>query len=347
MYKKRALLAIVYVILLFLLSACTAKSTPPVEVQDFMMGTVITQKVYGENAEKAVEEVSARMKDIEARMTVNAPGGEINRLNEAAGKERVKLGSDTMYVLDKALKFSELSMGAFDVTIGPLVKAWGIFTDSPRVPDKAEIDRLKGLIDYSKINIDKSSLAAKLEQTGQGVDLGGIAKGYAGDEAISIYRKHGIKSAYVNLGGNVVVLGKKPDGKPWKIGIQNPRSVNGEYIGIVDVVNKAVVSSGDYERFFEEDGVRYHHILDPKTGYPSESGLIGVTIVADVSVDADALSTATFILGLDKGMELVQKLSGVEAIFVTSDKKVYVTDGLRKSFKFSDKSKEFAYVEKR
>ena len=179
------------------------------------------------------------------------------------------------------------------------------------------------------------------------MDLGGIAKGYAGDEAIKIYKKYGIKSAYINLGGNVVVLGTKPDGKPWRIGVQNPRAENGFYIGIVEVADKAVVTSGDYERFFEENGKRYHHILDPKTGRPADSGLISSTIVTDVSMDADALSTAAFVLGLEKGRALVESLEGVEAIFVTKDKEVYVTDGLRNSFTFSDESKEFKYVEKR
>jgi len=178
------------------------------------------------------------------------------------------------------------------------------------------------------------------------VDLGGIAKGYAGDEAIRIYKEHGLKSAYINLGGNVVVLGGRPDGSPWRIGIQNPRAPNGMYIGIVRVTDKAVVTSGDYERYFEKENVRYHHILDTKTGYPADSGLISSTIVTDVSMDADALSTAAFVLGLEEGMKLVNSLKGVEAIFITGDKRVYVTEGLKSSFTFDDESKEFKYAEK-
>jgi FAD:protein FMN transferase len=178
------------------------------------------------------------------------------------------------------------------------------------------------------------------------VDLGGIAKGYTGDEAIKIYKRNNIKSAYINLGGNVVVLGNRPDGSPWRIGIQNPRAANGLYIGVVKVTGKAVVTSGDYERYFERNNVRYHHILDTKTGYPADSGLISATIITDVSMDADALSTATFVLGLEKGMKLVNSLKGVEAVFITKDKKVYVTEGLKSSFTFDDESKEFKYVEK-
>jgi thiamine biosynthesis lipoprotein len=181
---------------------------------------------------------------------------------------------------------------------------------------------------------------------GQSVDLGGIAKGYAGDEAIKIYKKHGIKSAYVNLGGNVVTLGTKPDGTPWRIGIQNPRAQNGYYLGTVEVTDKAIVTSGDYERYFEADQIRYHHILDPQTGYPADSGLMSATVVTDVSVDADALSTAVFTLGLEKGMAMVKSLKGVEAILVTKDKEIYITEGIKSSFTFTDGSKEFKYVEK-
>lgn len=348
---RRTIFGFVVIVLFqaILLSGCTgdaAAGQPPVEEEDFMMGTVITQKVYGAGAADAVKEVSAKLKDIESRMTINQPGGEVNRLNAAAGKEAVVLSGETLGVLETAVRYSELSSGAFDVTIGPLVKAWGVFTDQPRVPEKGELERLMKLTDYRRLKIDRGHSSAQLEIEGQIADLGGIAKGHAGDEAIAIYRKHGVKSAYINLGGNVVVLGKKPDGTPWRIGIQNPRGPSQSYLGIVTVEDKAVVSSGDYERYFEKDGVRYHHILDPKTGYPASSGLIGTSIIADVSMDADALSTATFVLGLEKGMKLVNSLQGVEAIFVTEEKEIYVTEGLKGNFKFTDQSGEFRYVEK-
>lgn len=311
------------------------------------MGTIIIQRINHKDAERISTEVMQRLNEIEADMTINKPGGEINELNKASGEEYVELGTDTLYVLDKAKQFSKSSTGAFDVTVGPLVKAWGIFLDNPRIPPKGEIEDLLGLVNYNSIVVEKDHNRAKLEKKGQIVDVGGIAKGYAGDEALEIYKKNGVKSAFISLGGNIAALGGKPDGSPWKIGVRNPRGPEGTYIGIVSVKDKAVVSSGDYERYFEQDGKRYHHILDPKTGYPAKAGLIGTTIVADLSIDADALSTATFVLGLDRGMELVESLRGVDAIFVTEDKKVYVTEGLKKVFKFEDESKEFEYVEKR
>lgn len=344
-------LACFLAVMAFVLSSCgigaVNSSIKPTEAEDFMMGTIITQRVYASNARAAIQETSARLKAIENLMTINAPGGDVNSLNEAAGKKPVVLSPETINILKTAKKYAEISRGAFDVTIGPLVKAWGVFTDNPRIPSQDEIDRLLKLTDYRKLKVDTVNSKAMLELPGMIADLGGIAKGYAGDEAIKIYRKYGIKSAYINLGGNVVVLGTKPDGKPWRIGIQNPRAENGFYIGIVEVTDKAVVTSGDYERFFEKDGIRYHHILDPNTGYPADSGLISATIVTDISMDADALSTSVFVLGLKKGWELVKNLKGVEAIFITKEKEVYVTEGLKNSFTFSDESKEFKYAEKR
>ncbi len=346
----RVKLTVIFLAMLLIFSACGTGavniSATPSEAEDFIMGTVISQRVYGADAEAAMKAASARIKEIEGLMTINAPGGDINSLNEAAGKDKVVLKPETVNILATAKEYAQISGGAFDVTIGPLVKAWGVFTDNPRVPSADEIERLKKLTDYKTFQVDTENNTAELEMPGQIVDLGGIAKGYAGDEAIKIYKEHGIKSAYINLGGNVVVLGAKPDGKPWRIGIQNPRASNGYYIGVVEVTDKAVVTSGDYERFFERDGVRYHHILDPKTGRPADSGLISATIITDVSMDADALSTAVFVLGLEKGMALVNGLKGVEAILVTKDREIYATGGIRNSFKFTDESKEYKYVEK-
>ena len=334
-----------YMIALF--TSCSAKIPEPIEVQEFHMGTIITERVYGKNANKAAGEVMDKIQKLESLMTINTFGGDTNKLNEFAGKDKVKLDPETIYVLETAKRFSELSQGAFDVTVGPLVKAWGIQTDNQRIPSKDEIGNLIKLVGYKDLAVEPSQLTAKLARTGQIVDLGGIAKGYAGDAAIKILKDNGIQSAFVNLGGNVVVLGNKPDGSPWKIGVQNPRAENGKYLGILKVKDKAIISSGDYERYFEKDGVRYHHILDSKTGYPSDSGLIGTTIVADKSIDGDTLSTATFVLGLDKGMQLIESLEGVEAIFITKDKKVYTTNGLKDIFTFEDESKEYQYVEKR
>ncbi|RCX11166.1 thiamine biosynthesis lipoprotein [Anaerobacterium chartisolvens] len=343
--KKIAVAAIVIAVLIF--GAFWLKSDKHFEQQSFLMGTVISEKVYGYNARKASAEAMARIGEIENTMTVNAQGSQAEALNEASGKKSIRLDGDIIEVLETAKKYSSISGGAFDVTVGPLVKAWGISTEHFKIPEKEEIDELLSLVNYNDIYIDSNNGTVRLAREGQAVDLGAIAKGYAADQTIEIYKRWGIKSAYINLGGNVSVLGKKPDGTLWRIGIQNPRAANGKIVGVINIQDKSVVTSGDYERFSEKDNVRYHHILDPHTGYPSGSGLMGATILADSSVAADALSTAVFVLGLEKGIELVESLEGVEAVFITEDKRIYTTSGLKDEFIFDDESKEFQYVQKR
>ena len=331
----------------FALSACT---NPPIafDKQDFAMGTIISQHIFGDKAKLAADEVMQKIKYLEDNLTINKPGGEINKLNANAGNGKwIKLDKEIIYVLGKAKDFGAKSNGAFDVTVGPLVKAWGIFTDKFRIPPASELTALKKLLNLNNLELDVPNSAARLTQKGQIVDLGGIAKGYSGDVAKEIYQKNGITSAYISLGGNIVAVGGKPDGSNWSVGIQNPRAENGKYLGIVSVKNKSIVTSGDYERFKIVNGIRYHHILDTKTGAPARSGLISTSIISDLSIDGDALSTATFVLGLDKAMALIESLPGVEAIFVTDTKQVYTTSGLKGIFTFDDATKEFTYVEKR
>ncbi|MFT8315600.1 MAG: FAD:protein FMN transferase [Clostridium sp.] len=302
------------------------------EMETFCMGTVISQRVFGEKAEIAAAKVEEEMKRLEALMSFFLESSEISKLNRAAGKQEVELGCESLYVLNRAKYFSQICGGTFDITIGPVAKLWGIFTDHAKVPSKEEIDRALSFTGYKDITIDNGLGTAKLEKTGESVDLGAIAKGYAADRAIEIYKQQGIESAFINLGGNVLVLGNKPDGTPWKVGIQNPLLERGQCLGAVKAVDKTIVTSGDYVRYFEKDNVKYHHILDPRTGYPANSGLMSATIVSEKSIGADALSTAIFILGLEEGMKLINGLKDMEAIFITKDKEIYVTEGLRKDF---------------
>ncbi len=326
-------------------AGCSKSSVQPVKSEDFALGTIIDQEVYGANAQKAADEVSARIKELDALWTINSPGGDINKLNNNAGRGYVELKPETISILKEAGKISDLSGGAaFDITVAPLVKAWGIGTENPRVPADVLVKKLVSLVNYKDVRVDESTNSASLQKEGQMVDLGGIAKGYIGDMAIAIYKKHGVTSAFANLGGNVVTLGKKPDGTLWKIGIQNPRGQNGETVGVVEVANQAVITSGDYQRYFIKDGKRYCHIIDPCTGYPINSGLMSVTIIASSSADADGLAKA-IVLGLDKGMELVKSYSQAEAVFITNDKKIYVTPGLQGKFRLEDATNEYSYVQ--
>ena len=305
------------------------------------MGTIVQLKVYGGNAEKATEKALKRVSDIEDKMSVNIETSEITKLNAKAGISGEKLSADTYYVIEEAVKYGKLTGGALDVTIEPIVKLWGIGTDKERVPAKNEVDEKLKLVDYNDIILDEKSSTIKLRRASQAIDLGAIAKGYTADEIKKVLIDNKISSALINLGGNVYAVGSKPDGTSWNIGIQNPLDTRGQYLGTVSFTDKSVVTSGNYERYFIKDGVRYHHIFDPKTGYPADKGIISTTIVSDKSIDGDALSTSTYIMGLEKGIKLIESIKGVDAIFITADKKIYVTSGLKDSFNLTNK--EFIY----
>lgn len=347
-YKKGIILTVLVIMVVAVLSACSSTKNKEIgfEADTFAMGTIISQKVYGANAQTAVNQAVEKIEYLEELLTFNGQQGDIYKLNQNAGLKNVELNPETIKIIEKAQQISELSNGAFDITVGPLVKTWGIGSDVERIPTEKELQKLLLLVDYRDITIDNNIVG--LKEAGQMVDLGGIAKGYAGDAVKDIYKKNDIQSAFINLGGNVVTLGNKPDGSPWNVGIRNPRpSVKdgGQNIGIVKVTDKAVVTAGDDQRYFEQGGLRYHHILDPSTGYPAKSDLMSVSLITDSSLDADALDTAVFILGLDKGRDLLRKYGGVEAVFITTDKKVYITDGLKGNFEFLGQSAGYEFVE--
>jgi thiamine biosynthesis lipoprotein len=344
----KILTSLIYlVILIFSLTSCSFDKNVPYQSDGFAMGTVISQTVYGPNAKKASNQVLEKIKYLDSIMTINVPGGDINNLNQNAGKKNVQLHPETLEVISSALKISNLSQGAFDITIGPLTKFWGIGTDKPKIPTKKDLNSLMPLIGYKYIYVDQAHHLAGLRKADQMVDLGGIAKGYAADTAVQIYKKNGINSALISLGGSsITVLGTKPDGTSWNVGIQNPRAPQGQLIGTVKLSNISISTSGDYQKYFEKEGKRYHHIIDPRTGFPADSGLMSVTVVTPSATDADALSKV-FVLGLDKGLDLIKCYKNAEAIFVTTDKKIYVTPGLKENFEFNDESKEYEYVQER
>lgn len=335
---------IIILVLVFLMGCGQSK---PVETEDFVLGTIVNQQVYGVEAKKASQEASRRMKELHELWDINNPDGDIGKLNSSAGQGYVELDPATIAVLMEADKISELSGGdAFDITVGPLVKSWGIGTEEPKIPSDDVITELLALVDYKDVIIDRATGSAALRKAGQTVDLGGIAKGYIGDLVAGIYRNHGITSAFANLGGNVVALGSKPDGSPWKVGIQDPRGPTGEIMGIVEVADQAVVTSGDYQQYFIADGNRYCHIIDPRRGYPIDSGLMSVTIIASSSSDADGLAKA-MVLGLDRGMELVHRYGRAQAIFITTDKRVYITPGLQDKFHLEGVKNGYTLVQNR
>lgn len=344
---KKNIFLILLITIIAILSGCASNKGKNTVIKEeiYALGTVIQIQIYDadeEKAKKAIEESEKRVQEIENKMTVNKEKSEVILINENSGINSVQVSPDTFYVIQKAKKYSDLSGGAFDLTVEPIVKLWGIGTENARVPKQEEIDALLGLVDYNDVLLDESTNQVKLNREGQAIDLGAIAKGYAGDEVKKILKEHGIKTAFVNLGGNVVTLGSKLDGSPWRIGVQNPLDERGKHIAVIEVVDETLVTSGNYERYFIEDGKRYHHIIDPKTGYPAEAGIISSTIVTNSSIDADALSTSVYVLGLEKGMELIESLENVEAVIVTEDKKIYVTSGLKDRFKLENEEFQLA-----
>ncbi|ACO86337.1 FAD:protein FMN transferase [Clostridium botulinum] len=315
---------------------CNSKSEEPVSRETYLMGTIINIKAYGKNADKAVQASVDKISDIENKMSLNISTSEINKINKNAGIAPVKVSKNTFDVVKASLIYSEKTKGSFDITVEPLVSLWGIGTDKARIPSKDETSNALKLINYKDVIINEKESTVMLKRKGQAIDLGAIAKGYTADELKKVLLNYNVSSAFLSLGGNVYVLGNKPDKTPWKIGVQNPLEPRGDYLGIVSVSDKSVVTSGNYERFFERNGKRYHHIFDTKTGYPAEKGLISVSIISDKSIDGDALSTSVYTLGLDEGKKLIESLNNVEAVFVTKDKKVYITSGLKDTFKLTN-----------
>lgn len=295
---------------------------------DFALSTICTVTLYEHGKPKIYQKIFDRLKEIDARMSVYIVGSDVDRINKAAGEQAVNVHPDVFEVIEQAFKYAEFSGGAFDPTVRPLVSLWDIGGDNERVPAEAEIENVLPLINWKDIELDREKQSVFLKHRGMALDLGAIAKGYAADETAAIIKKAGIPRAIVDLGGNIVVVGEKKDKKLWRIGIQNPMEGRGNYIGIVQTKETSVVTSGVYERFFIAGGQRYHHIFSPENGYPVSNGLLSVTIITGVSAIADALSTSVFVMGYEKGKELIKSLEGVEAIFVFEDMTIRVTKGV-------------------
>ena len=331
--------------LIVLATGCTTEKGPvePLSRTAFMMDTVMTVKIFDKNDDKILDKVFDRLEEIESKMSATIESSEVSQINNNAGIEPVTVSPDTYFVIKEAKHYAEMSPGSYDPTIGPLVDLWEIKsgeTERDWIPEEADIERDRDLVDYNKLEIlDNNRIF--LKEKGMKINLGGIVKGYATDEVRRILLENGVNTAIIDLGGNVFAHGVKDDGSPWKIGVQNPFEVTGSYLGILEVRDKTIVTSGDYERYFEYKGEIYHHIIDSKTGYPSNNEVTGVTIVADKSIDGDALSTTLFVLGVDEGMKLVESLDGVDAIFVTKDKSIYLSSELKGLFKLTEDSSSF------
>jgi len=318
---------IIYIPLFVLLFLSTC-SQPQSSRTEFVLGaTVCTITLFEQGKDSIYRDIFSRLREIENLMSVNIPSSDVSRINAAAGIEPVQVHDDVFKVIERALYYAQLSGGAFDPSVGPLVSLWGVGSNNARVPSQAEIEKVLPLINWRDIELDPQTKSVYLKNRGMSLDLGAIAKGYAADEAAVIIKKANIDRSIIDLGGNILILGEKKDGSLWKVGVQDPDGSRGSYIGILQITEQTVVTSGVYERFFEEEGTRYHHIFSPSNGFPVSNGLLSVTIIAHNSTNADALSTAVFVLGYEKGMSLIESLSETEAIFIFEDRSVRKTAG--------------------
>jgi len=315
-------------------AACTPASRGP--ESQYALGTFCAINLFDKGNSKLYSLAFDRIHYLEDIFSANLEGTDLDRVNKSAGLNPVEVRPELIDVLEKALEYAEKSGGAFDPTVGPLVKLWGIGTDEGRVPENEEIKKTLELVNYREVEINREKGTVFLKRAGMALDLGAIAKGYAADEAARLLAKEGVESGIIDLGGNIFAMGERKEstgkGAPWRVGVQDPRAERGNYIGILNVKNKSVVTSGVYERFFEKDGKRYHHIFSIESGFPVENGLLSVTIAADDSIDADALSTAAFVLGWEKGRELIAGVEGAGGIFVFDDLSVCVTENLKDDF---------------
>ena len=295
----------------------------------FAMDTYMTVTAYGEKAQDAVDAAEAEIERLDTLLSTGNADSEIVKLNE---QKSATLSEDGGYLVKRALELNKETDGAFDIAIYPVMEAWGFPIQNFRVPSADELTGLLKHVDAAKISYDKDTREISFEDDQMKIDLGGIAKGYTSSRIMDIFKENGITSGLVNLGGNVQALGTKTDGSNWRVAVQSPDDTE-DYLGVLSIRDKAVITSGGYERYFEQDGVTYHHIIDPKTGYPAENGLVSVTIVSSDGTLADGLSTSLFIMGEEKAAEFWKAHSNeFEAIFATDDGTIYVTEGLKDSF---------------
>ena len=293
----------------------------------FAMDTYMSLTAYGEHGEEAVKAAEEEIHHLDNIWSIVSKDGEVYNINKKGTGE---ISKDTKTVLEYAKRLNEETEGAFDVTIYPLMDLWGFTTQKYHVPTKEELRQAMARVGQEYMTIEDDTLTLGEQQQ---MDLGGIAKGYTSSRIMEIFKEHGVTSGMVSLGGNVQVLGTKVNGDKWNVGIRNPKGSDGELIGAVSVADRTVITSGGYERYFEEDGKTYHHIIDPFTGYPAENGLISVTIISKDGTLADGLSTALFVMGTKQATEYWKEHhEEFEAVFVTDESKVYVTEGLKDDF---------------
>ncbi len=335
--KKTVL--IVTIFLTISLVGCAAPVLEPSQAVVFGMDTVMTVTAYGENSEKAVLLCEAEVLRLDSLFSTTNDTSDVFLLN-SSGTHTVD--DSTAQLIEIANDISKKTNGDFDITIYPLVLAYGFTKGTYTVPNDQKVADLLENVGYQKITQDQNAVSL---EDGVKIDFGAIAKGYLSDNLVEILIQNGVSSAMMSLGGNVAVLGEKPDGTLWRVGIEDPNNVE-KYLAVAELSDSFVVTSGSYRRFFELNGKTYHHIIDPKTGRPADSGLLSVTVISNNGALADALSTAFFVMGLDDALEAVKNFDGVEVVFVTDQQQIIATKGLeQKLFPVEDSGYSLEFLQ--
>ncbi len=300
----------------------------PISATAFKLNTVVTVTVYDSQDQEILDGALALCDEYERIFSRTLPESELYRLNEGQLQEdggNYSLSDPLAELTAAGLYYGDLSDGAFDISIAPVSSLWDFTSGEGTVPDSEAIAEALELVNYRDVTLEGNALHFAKE--GMQLDLGAVAKGYIADRIKDYLLEQGVESAIIDLGGNILCVGSRPGGDPFRIGLQRPFASRSETVATVEITDKSVVSSGIYERYFEEDGVLYHHILNPATGYTYDNGLVSVTIISDKSVDGDGLSTSCFALGLEKGMELIDSLPDVQAVFITEDGELHFSEG--------------------
>lgn len=319
---KRIILTLFMV---FTLTACQSAGQKPEKLDFFAMDTYMSITSYGKNAKTSNAQIETAIKNIEDMISRTLKTSDIYKLNNA-GAEPVSVSDETYTIIKTAIEYAKKTGGAFDPAVASLTDLWMIGTEGARLPAPDEINNARESVGYENVILMDNNTVKLLN--GVKLDFGGIGKGIAADISAGILKENKINKAIVALAGNIYALGSKEKDAPWKIGIANPKNPQ-ESIATLSIIDKTVVTTGAYERFFEKDGIRYHHIFDSKTGYPVESDIQSVTIISDNSTLADAYSTALFVMGKDKALEFQKKEKTFDAVIITQDNEVITTDGVR------------------
>lgn len=322
-------------ILACVFTASCSSEAKKAEISFFAMDTAMEITAYGDKSDEAIESAQKEIYRLENILSAGDKNTQVGKINEVG---KGVYGKEVDYLIDRAREIQEDTDGAFNIMIYPLMEKWGFTSDKYKVPSNKEISKLLKLTNINYVEDYKNKITFK--KNGMKMDFGGIAKGYASSQVMSIFDKYKIESGLINLGGNVHAKGRKPDGSKWKIGIKDPKDQQ-SYIGVVEVENMAVITSGGYERYFEKNGKKYHHILNPKTGKPAEESLASITIVSEDGTLADGLSTALFVMGKEKAIKYWREnKDNFDFIMVDENGKLVITEGLENSFSTENKDYE-------